>query len=600
MPSYPVKRHLRRSQAITTFGPGSIVDLREESVMMGGIDFWSKENINEVHEPNLEKALNVSSFRTPTTVEQSYKGRDLPFTLFPKWLVCPKCHRLARYELFSGGVANHEKVARCPDCRRKVHPARLIVACKHGHIDDFPWEEWVKHGSNPCNCNRPALELVSSGRTASLGDLIVKCKNNGCNGKRSLAGATETRNLNFMTCTGKRPWLADTEPCTEKVTPLQRGASNVYFPVSTSAISIPPWSKAVQAALNPYWSVLKVIPESALAETIKGMNLPDKLGMSANDIISAIQERKSLSGSENSENISEADIRRREYLALSKTQNSFNLQDDFKTRLAEIHATLQPFFSRIVLVDRLREVRALLGFSRISPPDPDPNSRFGATLAKLARSRQEWLPAIEVHGEGIFVEFDVQAIKKWLRKTEGFVQSRVNLLNKSYADMCAKHEWNSTRKITPELLLVHSFAHSLIRQLSLESGYSSAALRERLYVYNEAEGQSSNTAYAGLLIYTSSPDSEGSLGGLVRQGEPDRFALTVQAAINEATWCSSDPLCIESDGHGGDSLNLSACHACLLLSETCCEEFNRLLDRAMLTGTLDNPEYGFFYNLVEI
>ena len=600
MPSYPVKRRLRRSQAITTFGPGSIVDLREESVMMGGIDFWSEENINEVHEPNLEKALNITSFRTPATVDQSYKGRDLPFTLFPAWLVCPKCHRLAPYELFAGGIANHERVARCPDCKKKVHPARLIVACKHGHIDDFPWEGWVKHGTTPCNCDRPALELVSSGRTASLGDLIVKCKNNGCGGKRTLSGATEAKNLNFITCTGKRPWLADTEPCTEKVTPLQRGASNVYFPVSTSAISIPPWSRAVQTALNQYWSILKVIPESALGETVTGMNLPDKLGISVSDILSAIQERKSISAGENSENISEAEIRKREYLALSKPQNSFNLQDDFKTRPAQIHPVLQPYFSNIVLVDRLREVRALLGFSRISPPDPDPNSRFGSTLAPLARIAQDWLPAIEVHGEGIFVEFDITAMGKWININKDFVYPRVKLLNKSYADMCAKREWKSSRKITPEFLLVHSFAHSLIRQLSLESGYSSAALRERLYVNNQAEGQTGGTPYAGLLIYTSSPDSEGSLGGLVRQGEADRFALTVQTAINEATWCSSDPLCIESDGQGTDSLNLSACHACLLLSETCCEEFNRLLDRAMLTGTLNNPEYGFFHNLAEI
>jgi len=600
MPSFPVKRQLRRSQAITTFGPGSIVDLREESVMMGGIDFWSSDTINEVHEPNLERALNVTSFRTPATVEQSYTGKDLPYSLFPTWLVCPKCHRLAPSELFSGGIANSEKIARCPDCKKKVHPARLIVACRHGHIDDFPWEEWVKHGTTPCNCARPALELVSSGRTASLGDLIVKCKNNGCGGRRTLAGATEAKNLNFMTCSGKRPWLADTDPCTEKVTPLQRGASNVYFPVSTSVISIPPWSRAIQAELNRYWSSLKFVPDHALGETIKGMNLPDKLGISIDDILAAIQERKSLSAGEGSEKISEADIRKREYLALSKPQNSSNSQDDFKTRPAKIHPSLQPYFSNIVLVDRLREVRALLGFSRINPPDPDPNSRFGATLAPLARSRQDWLPAIEVHGEGIFVEFDIRAVENWVSKNKSLVYPRVQLLNKNYEDLCEKNGWSTTRKISPEFLLAHSFAHSLIRQLSLESGYSSAALRERLYIHNPADLQAGITPYVGLLIYTSSPDSEGSLGGLVRQGDVERFAITVQTAINEATWCSSDPLCIESDGHGTDSLNLSACHACLLLSETCCEEFNRFLDRAMLIGTLNNPEYGFFHNLTEI
>jgi hypothetical protein len=152
--------------------------------------------------------------------------------------------------------------------------------------------------------------------------------------------------------------------------------------------------------------------------------------------------------------------------------------------------------------------------------------------------------------------------------------------------------------VSPRLLLTHSFAHALIRQMSLESGYSSASIRERLYVFEPGEMDNAS-GIAGLLIYTSTPDSEGSLGGLVRQGLPERLAPTVKAAINEAVWCSSDPLCIESEGQGHDAMNLAACHSCLLLSETCCEEFNRLLDRAMLVGSITNPEAGFFSNLIE-
>jgi hypothetical protein len=312
-----------------------------------------------------------------------------------------------------------------------------------------------------------------------------------------------------------------------------------------------------------------------------------------------VEERKeSEGGMGQTEVITEEELRRRELEALRKPQEKLNSQDDFKTRSAEIHPALTPFFSNIVLVDRLREVRALLGFTRITPPDPDPQARKETGLAPLGINRKNWLPAIEVFGEGIFLEFSQAAIDAWIKKHGKILASRASILNKHYQEMCERRDWKNTRKISPALLLVHSFAHTLIRQLSLDSGYSSSALRERLYVFERSEDGSQMPA-AAFLVYTSSPDSEGSLGGLVRQGDPEKLAITVRGAVNEAAWCSSDPLCIESEGQGPDALNLAACHACLLLSETCCEEFNRLLDRAMLTGTLEHPECGFFNELME-
>ncbi len=165
--------------------------------------------------------------------------------------------------------------------------------------------------------------------------------------------------------------------------------------------------------------------------------------------------------------------------------------------------------------------------------------------------------------------------------------------------MCLRRSWQVSRRITPGFVLTHSFSHALMRQLSLESGYSSAAIRERLYVFGPQEGQDEYPARYGVLIYTSSADSEGSLGGLMRQGQPDRLYPSVLAAIADASWCSSDPLCIESEAQGADGMNLAACHACLLLSETSCEEFNRLLDRALLTGTPGHPAIGYFNELLD-
>ena len=155
-----------------------------------------------------------------------------------------------------------------------------------------------------------------------------------------------------------------------------------------------------------------------------------------------------------------------------------------------------------------------------------------------------------------------------------------------------QRRFTRTYTVTPRLLLVHSFAHAVIRQISVECGYSASALRERLYV-SEPEG--GRPAMNGALIYTGSPDSEGSLGGLVRLAEPKLLQVIVQKTLNRAGWCGSDPVCIETDvAQSGERVSGAACHCCLLLPETACEKFNRELDRAMLAGDVDGTFSGYF------
>lgn len=145
------------------------------------------------------------------------------------------------------------------------------------------------------------------------------------------------------------------------------------------------------------------------------------------------------------------------------------------------------------------------------------------------------------------------------------------------------------RAVTPRLLLVHSLAHALIRQLSLTCGYSSASLRERLYV-----DVSPAWEMAGLLVFTSSPDADGTLGGLAQQGESANIVRVLEDALMAMTWCSSDPLCIEGVHARTEPANGAACHSCMLAAETSCEEFNGFLDRSLLVGTPTHPELGFF------
>jgi hypothetical protein len=207
----------------------------------------------------------------------------------------------------------------------------------------------------------------------------------------------------------------------------------------------------------------------------------------------------------------------------------------------------------------------------------------------LRLGKGNWLPAIEVFGEGIFFEFNSAALEKWAKR--GDVISRSGILNATYQNsFLAKAVPGILR---PEFIMIHTFAHLLINQLSFECGYGSSSIRERLY----CDRCGDTMRMRGVLIYTASGDSEGSLGGLVRQGESGRLEDTVVSAIENARWCSSDPICIQSKGQGPDSCNLSACYNCTLLPETCCEMGNRLLDRGFIVGTLNNAELGFFNDI---
>jgi hypothetical protein len=233
---------------------------------------------------------------------------------------------------------------------------------------------------------------------------------------------------------------------------------------------------------------------------------------------------------------------------------------------------------------RLREVRALESFCRLQPTEGnDPAKR-----APLRNGPNTWLPAIEVLGEGVFLSLEPARLVEWERRPN--VTERIDALDKNYRTRAEQWGIGADRSITPRLVLIHTLAHALINQWTLESGYPAAALRERLYV---------GDSMAGFLIYTATSDAAGSLGGVVAQATNGNLGTGLRNAIHRMSWCSSDPLCIEAEATGVDSLNLAACHACSLLPEVSCEEFNLLLDRALLVGTPDDPSLAFFRSILD-
>jgi hypothetical protein len=535
---------LRLSQVITTFGPGAIIDLSNESIMVAGLDDWPRGET--IYDPRLQSSLGMENFCTPAQRPLTSPG-GLPCVRFPRQLICSGCSRFTRKHT-------------CPFCSATAYPARLIIICPAGHADDFPWSWWA-HRKGPCS-GRPQLKLKSRGKTAALADLEVFCET--CEQSESLSRALGPETLKGWACSGKRPWLIGSQPeeCHEKPRSVLRGASNVYFSSTLSALSIPPWSNPIQILLNNHWQTLRDFDLPLLRQAIE--RISDFAGTNPDDVILAIQRRTS-----NTTSISS--LRKEEYLALRNPgSNNFNQPlSDFQIRAEPVPDPFQNTIAQVILADRLREVNVLRGFTRIDPPDSENDNQV---FAPIAENPQNWLPAVEHRGEGIFLELNESRVSAW--ENRPVVQERMALLNQAF------NAWREQRRlppspapVPPRMVLLHTLAHLLIRQLSLECGYSSSSLRERIY---------SGSDMYGLLIYTASADADGSLGGLVQQGQKDRFTLTLLALLEHACWCSADPLCTEHKPATTGKINGAACHVCSLVAETSCEKGNRFLDRAFI------------------
>lgn len=606
---------VRRSQVVMLNGPGAIIDFRAGkhggaavSVVAAGLDEWDRMappaglmNPQRVSEPRLEKKLNVRGFRLPPVSEPPPPGRDpdpyrpvLPAARFPEWLTCPSCNLIQpirRWSEEEDDPAPH--CALCSDLKKhRVHvvPARFILACEHGHLDEFPWREWLDHA--PACGRRKPLKLEGVG--AGLKGLELSCT--GCGARRSMDGAFSPQALRDLglCCAGRRPWLTG-PPTSCNLVPhvVQRGASNLYFPATESALSIPPWDDELQAAMGEWWVQVATAATAEDRDAVVRQYIwpiwegPDK---TLEDLQERVRQRVELLDSEAALN-----LRFQEYLQLDSGQDTDDDNSELSLRNEGTPGALEAHLSRVTQVTRLREVRALYGFSRIHPP----SGGFGAaSVAPISVQMKRWLPAIEVRGEGIFITLNEKRLRAWERRER--VKARAAVLDARNRE-AVKARLGADAKpdldVSPRYVLIHTLAHLLMSELALECGYSTSSLRERLYVETGEPGM------AGLLIYTSTSDADGTLGGLVRQARPDRIAELFKSAIDGARWCSSDPLCMSGAVSFSEGLNGAACHSCSLAPETSCETFNHYLDRAFVVGTPDDPRFpadeqiGYFFDL---
>lgn len=597
---------VRRSQVLG-YGPGAIIDFRAGkegggpvSVVAASLESWDETaklwgaaDPHLIHEARLEKVLSKKHFRLPPIDDSDDDAEQLNRWLrgyrFPTWLQCPVCKEMKRANKWTNEMGDPSSW--CPRCsaaekRVFVVPIRFVTACENGHLDEFPWSWWLRSRSKqPTACGEEGeakcrFVLENSGGSG-LEALFIRCMTKGCGSSASMGGAFSQGALQGLQCSGRQPWLTNQrQACDAPPRTLQRGASNLYFPVTYSTLSIPPWSDNIQRDIENLWRTVVSLPEPVRTQMLEGLaDNASVYGMSKEEYVSVLRERIRLE-----EEVTLETLRYEEFVRL----RSDSADKSFQVKQERLPQEQQARFDRLARVERLREVRALTGFKRIyqqiSVEDPG-RGAFG-NLYDPAKPK-DWLPAIEVTGEGIFISLAEAEVRRWALREP--VASRVAQVNEAHERQWSQiHGGGSPPEpVSAELLLVHSLAHGLIKRLAFECGYDAASLRERLYVQQDPW-------MAGLLIYTSTSDADGTLGGLERQGRSSRFKDILTAALEDVSWCSSDPLCQTGVSSFSEGMNLAACHSCLLLPETSCERGNRFLDRAMLVGNAAAGASGFF------
>ena len=595
---------LRMGQLFGPYSVGAIYPCdANTTVMIAGLDAYEdqveKGRLEEVCDSRLKQYVGVNRLYEPPTGDGSSNG-FVPALRFPNWLYCPRCG-----EMKYVSPTNSSTSLRCEACSKKYHhdvrlvPERFVVVCPHGHIDSFPVMKWV-HGGTDHDENDPKHTVYrhTKGGSTTMGDIGYRCT---CGAHRSLNGASSLGGLDKIDyhCTGRQPWLdrKSNQPCLADNKDLRvviMGATNVCYPDVVSSVLIPDaLDEKVKAVVDQQFADVLEMDRRGMLDTIIDM-LARQSGINPDSIRLAYFQKKNAGNSEQSE----VEYLHDEYLTLRDPQ--ITKKGEFVGKSLDVSNYSLPLMCRLIskvsFIETLTVTRALVGFTRLNPEYNDSKTMTERRRA-LSQKKLDWTLASQTIGEGIFIDFDATCLKEWATRPE--VIKRMRTIQRNLDGARADRNL-APKELNPIYAVIHTLSHLLLLGISEVCGYTAASLRERIYCQNFLGGEGSEDFedMHGLLIYTASSSGDGSLGGLVRSGEPGRFEEIILKALQKATWCSDDPVCIESTGQGLDSCNLAACYNCALLPETACENGNKFLDRGLVVGTLDEPQTGLFRNML--
>ena len=613
----------RRSQLVSIFGPGSMIDLPTRSVIVGGLENWALDfKEPEIVEPRLSMRLSQALKKKGWLAEDKFlklrpppeaadaQARFHPLVktpVFPAWFVADRSEA-------AGEASTRRRLVRWQDLdpsqrkqvdledgqkRSAVTPIRFVCACHRGHIQDIDWRYFVHRGET---CREP-MWLEERGAGGDLEDTRIVC---GCKRVVSLKEAEAPGRLGK--CRGERPWLRErTDPagCDELLRLMIRTATNTYFPQALTVISLPAEDDALSqivTELGEHLAKVTSIERLAIAREFNPAVEKALEGFSDADVWERLRRQREGGASEAGQGpkVAEFDLFASGQPEIGTNDPAAKLYAQTLGREvwaagAEVDVSA---IRSLVAVHRLREVSCLYGFTRFdsAPPSGDGGAEdldLPVTVAPLASEQAvDWLPAVEQFGEGLFIHFENDAVGRWL-KSDALAAQHGKLVA-AYGHWAQRFGDKAPEFPGEPYILLHSLSHALMAEIALECGYPASSLKERIYALRKERG-GGEFSRCGILIYTASAGAQGSLGGLV--GTAPRFASILKNALENLRVCSNDPICAdhEPDDKSGDrATHGAACHGCLLIAETSCEMRNLFLDRKLLVPTMAGGGVEFF------
>ena len=513
----------------------------------------------------------------------------------------------------------------------------MVLICPNGHISDIPWDKFFCASVNlkekvreegfdlfgydasmwPCPENmKPDLQWMENRSHAeSFGRLqcrnrAEKCKS--CIGSVSLEGIMNLQPL----CPGERPWegigardhtACKTESGSRSTMKWALVTSNsVYYAESFSSLYIPDTyntgnglpAKLLQLLnlMTDTWygtTYLRRHPDATKEEYINSRSIDDLMDkawenkeyedVTDDDMKLVIEEF--LHPKANDDIDVRENYRYQEFSVFNDNEKSI-AESDKSLCFADIVMpdSLKPYFHKIQQVETLGVTTTQINFSRVTMPQPrmvDGKIEYPNRMKIFKENPEDVLvmPANQTFGEGLFFSFNEEKIKEWQ-------ETYCKILKNRYTDDANHEQLYDGLYQKMELggfdrfYLLHTFSHILMKELEFSCGYPTASLKERLYFSDRM---------CGVLVYTAD-GAEGSMGGLVWQGQPQLIEKIIVSSLNRALNCSSDPICWEGD----EKPNYAACFSCAMVSETSCEERNLGLDRRVLV----DGEFGYFKDLI--
>lgn len=593
---------VRFSHLMSYSGVGAIARDKDD-LLVSVVDtrYWTDEsgNISAENIPYVERiksALGLSQdLRKPPEAKElengKIEGAYIPTVLFPSFFRCKKC-RMMHQNLWNKTDQKSVDNVKCEHCNSRLEQLSWCASSTLGELAEVPWH-YICHKESNVKCEIDYSNSYLKLTNIANGKLQIECTR--CFTINSDVQKSKLSRLNTI-----QPWIYEQgeQLSPQDISILEVNDPRIYSPSTMNALVIPPESRVDKSTvINRLFNNSKFRHDfdharNNLQKKRVLKQASTKYRCSVDEISAAMCQIED--GYPFLTNIESGDLYKDEYDAFLTIMEDVSDEEDFVTEhktsswkelaesLTDELLSISSLVDNLIVVKRLREIQVFKGFSRLPNQRENAKPENGTENEKEEKiitapdivGKSDWLPAIELFGEGLFFTLNEDILSKW--ESIPSVRKRANEIEHRYENSDLLFNFDLT--VTPRFLLLHTISHLLIRELESVAGYPAASLKERIY-------HSKDNKMAGILIYTAVPDIAGTLGGIIENAQPKEFLKLLSGSFKHAQWCSHDPVCTEHLGQGPSWLNRAACHACALLPETSCEFGNVFLDRVFIKGS---------------